>query len=95
MKLIIGVIDNEYINAIIKTFMENQIRITKLASTGGFLKRGNTTILIGSEEDNLENIVDIIRQKCRVTVGKGYEKIDEDVAGAHLFVVDVNQYMKV
>lgn len=95
MKLMIAIIENQYANDIIKTLMENQVRITKLASTGGFLKAGNTTLLIGTEEENLEKTVDLIRAKCEVKVGKRAGKEKLDIAGANLFILDVDEYMRV
>ena len=55
LKLIIAIIQDEYVSKIIKVLMENKIRTTKLSSTGGFLKSGNTTLFIGVEEEKLDN----------------------------------------
>jgi uncharacterized protein YaaQ len=94
MKLIIAIIEDRYSNEIIKTLMENNIRITKLASTGGFLKAGNTTLLIGTEQENLDKTISLIRSKCEVKHGKKVVG-KSDVAGANLFILDVDKYMRV
>lgn len=94
MKLIIAIIEDQYTNEIMKVLMENKLRITKLASTGGFLKAGNTTLLIGTEEGELEKTIGLIRGICEVKEGKKRTK-NMDIAGANLFILDVNQHMKV
>lgn len=93
MKLIIAIIEDQYTNELIKTLMENKIKITKLASTGGFLKAGNTTLLIGAKEEDLDKTISLIKTKCEVKVGKKKPK-DPDIAGANLFILDVNEYMR-
>ncbi len=50
MKLIIAIVQDQDIPSLIDDLTENEFRVTKLASTGGFLKSGNTTLLIGVEE---------------------------------------------
>lgn len=94
MKLIIAIIDDQYTNEIIKTLMENKLRVTKLSSTGGFLKSGNTTLLIGTENEELDSTIDLIRTKCEVKIDKKRTK-NLDVAGANLFILDVDQHMRV
>lgn len=94
MKLIIAIIEDQYTNEVIKVLMENKLRITKLASTGGFLKAGNTTLLIGTEKEELDNTIDLIRGICEVKESKKRSK-SMDVAGANLFIIDVNEYMRV
>lgn len=94
MKLIIAIIQDEHVTKVIKTLMENKIRTTKLSSTGGFLKSGNTTLLIGVEEDKLDKVVELIREQCSSKkVKSGSEEIT--VGGANLFVVNVDQYKKI
>lgn len=93
MKLIIAIVQDEYINKVIRALMENKIRTTKLSSTGGFLKSGNTTLLIGVEEDEIPHIVEIIKGQCKSTkVREGDNEIT--VGGANLFIVDVDEYVK-
>jgi uncharacterized protein YaaQ len=94
MKLMIAIIEDQYANEIIKTLMENKVRITKLASTGGFLKAGNTTLLIGTKEEDLDSTIALIREKCEVKLKKKNDK-KTNRAGANLFILDVDNYMRV
>lgn len=74
--------------------MEEKIRATRLSSTGGFLKSGNTTLLIGTEEKNIPSIVEIIKNQCKSTKVKEGEN-EVTVGGANLFIVDINQHLKI
>ena len=93
MKLIIAIIQDEYVNKVIRTLMDNKIRTTRLSSTGGFLKSGNTTLLIGAEEDEIDKIVDLISHQTKSKkVKDGKEEIL--VGGANLFVIDIHDHIK-
>lgn len=94
MKLIIAIVNDEFSNKVIKVLMKNKVRITKLSSTGGFLKAGNTTLLIGAEDDNIESVVEMIKNECRSTkVKEGDQELT--VSGANLFIMDIDQYLKI
>ncbi|MEY8414703.1 cyclic-di-AMP receptor [Tissierella praeacuta] len=94
LKLIIAIIQDEYITKVIRTLMENKIRTTKLSSTGGFLKSGNTTLFIGVEDNKVDEVVELIRKECSSKkVKSGNDEIT--VGGANLFVMDIDKYMKI
>lgn len=94
LKLIIAIIQDEYISKIIKALMDNKIRTTKLSSTGGFLKSGNTTLFIGVEDNEVEKVTEIIRKQCgSKKVKSGTREVT--VGGANLFVMDIDKYMKI
>ena len=64
-KLVVTVIQNEVADAVVDALLEAEYRATRLASTGGFLRRGNTTLLIGADEDQVDQVLDLIRQHAR------------------------------
>lgn len=93
MKLIIAIIQDDLISKVSKVLMDNKIRTTKLASTGGFLKAGNTTLVIGVENDEIEKVVSLIEGISSIkNVNK--DKDEVNVRGANLFVIDVDQYIR-
>ena len=93
MKLIIAIIQDEYVNKVIRTLMDNKIRTTRLSSTGGFLKAGNTTLLIGTEEEEIDHIIELISKQTKSKkVKDGKEEIL--VGGANLFVIDIHDHIK-
>jgi uncharacterized protein YaaQ len=77
--------------------------VTKLASTGGFLREGNTTLLIGTEEEKVEEVINIVKKECGPrqqiisnSIGTGeYTSMNAvNVGGATIFVMDVDRYEK-
>lgn len=94
MKLIIAIIQDDYINKIMRTLMENKVRATKLSSTGGFLKSGNTTLLIGVEEEQVDEVVELIKKDCESKNVKAANG-EVTVGGANLFIMDIDKYMKI
>jgi len=109
MKLIIAVVQDKDSGKLLETLMSKGYRATKLASTGGFLREGNTTLLIGTEAERVEEVVGIIKKICKsreqlVTpispVGSPTDSyvpypVEVLVGGATIFVVDVERYEKV
>lgn len=65
MKLVIAVVQDQDSNRLSNALTKNNFRATKLASTGGFLRSGNTTFLIGTENERVEKLLEVIRDNCR------------------------------
>lgn len=65
MKLIIAVVQDKDSNRLSQALVKKNIGATKLASTGGFLKAGNTTFLIGIDDEKVDDVLDVIRDSCR------------------------------
>ena len=65
MKLIIAIIQNDDERALLTRLMKEGFRATKLASTGGFLRTGNTTLMLGVEDDRLDEALALIREACK------------------------------
>ncbi len=65
MKLITAMVQDEDTSRLISFLMTRGYRATKISSTGGFLRRGNTTLMLGVEDDEVEAVIDIIKECCR------------------------------
>ena len=106
MKMITAIINKRDTGEVCAALTEAGYYFTRMASTGGFLTGGNTTLLIGTEEDRVSQVVAIIRQHC----SRRTEKISSNVqlatpsaayptevtvGGATLFVSDVTQFEKI
>ena len=65
MRLIIAIVQNEFSPKLIKSLTAKNYRTTKLSSTGGFLKSGNTTLLIGVETEKVDEVIEIIKEECK------------------------------
>jgi uncharacterized protein YaaQ len=64
MKLVVAVVQDKDSNRLSNALVKKDFRATKLASTGGFLKAGNTTFLIGVEDHQIDIIMKIIKDNC-------------------------------
>lgn len=98
MKLIISIIQDEYINSVSKNLLDHKIRTTKLASTGGFLKSGSTTLFIGVDDEEVNKVVELIRTTCvskKVATDGGDGETCVTIGGANLFIMDIDQYIKI
>lgn len=108
MKLILAVIQDEDANKLVSTLMEEGYSATKLASTGGFLRAGNTTLMIGVPADKTEDAIAVIRRVCKtrrqmtappstVTGMAGVYvpyPVEVTVGGATVFVLNVDSFEK-
>lgn len=64
MKLVIAIVQDKDSALLANALVENNIRSTKLASSGGFLRSGNTTFLIGIQEEELNKVLKVIDDNC-------------------------------
>jgi uncharacterized protein YaaQ len=93
-KLIIAVIQNEAADAVVDALLEAEFRATRLASTGGFLRRGNTTLMIGADEDQVDIVLNLIRQHARSGVAPAEAPDTPQAAAATVFVLDLEEYQR-
>jgi len=64
MKLIFVVVHGADADAVVQTLVENNYRVTHVASTGGFMRHGNVTLMTGIEEDQVQAVIDLLHQAC-------------------------------
>ena len=111
MKLIIAIVQDEDSSRLLSKLMQIGFSATKLATTGGFLKAGNTTLLLGVDDERIQEAVQLIESVCRsrkqistsasalaggMTHGEYTAfPIEVTVGGATLFVLSVDKFMKV
>lgn len=65
MKLLLTIIQDPDSNKLQKVLTERGLGVTKLSSTGGFLRQGNSTFLIGVEDDQVLEVRELIASTCR------------------------------
>lgn len=93
-KLVIAVIQNEVADAVVDALLEADFRTTRLASTGGFLRRGNTTLMIGADEGQVDYVLDLIRQTARASMAPTETADGVPAAAATVFVLDLEEYQR-
>ncbi|MEI7643069.1 MAG: cyclic-di-AMP receptor [Chloroflexales bacterium] len=64
MKLLIFVTEDAHADTTVDALVEQSLRVTRLATTGGFLRRGNTTLLVGVEDNQIERTIGIVKKSA-------------------------------
>lgn len=111
MYLVILIIDKKDSNRLIDQLNLNNIRSTKIASTGGFLNAGNTTLFIGIEEEKISKVLHIVKTSCSsresfeyvyypstydpYIAGSNNNFIEIEIGGAIAFMIKVEQYFRI
>jgi len=108
MKLLIAIVSDEDSNILADKLNRHGFSITKLCSTGGFLKSGNTTFLIATENEKVEEAIEIIRETCKSKRRMiAPEKlpgsfgtfnmampVEVNIGGATVFTLNIEQFIK-
>lgn len=82
MKLIFAIIQDHDTDPVSRALTSMSFRVTLIASTGGFLRRGSSTLLIGVEDDQVEQALQVLRDTCSITSS-------QDQKRATVFVLNV------
>ncbi len=105
MKLILAIVNREDSGAVSHALTDGGFSVTKLATTGGFLKVGNTTFLIGADEARVNEAIQIIAEHSQkrtqmMPATSSYTgdfvsiPVEVTVGGATVFVMDVEKFEK-
>ena len=108
MKLIVAIVQDEDSSRLVSKLMNEGFGVTKLATTGGFLRAGNTTLLVGVDDEKFDAAMAVIEKVCKsrkqiataptsmTGVNGMYSPypIEVQVGGATVFVLSVDQFIK-
>lgn len=108
MKLVVAIVQGEDAGQTVHALSGAGISVTRFASSGGFLQQGNVTLLVGVEEERVEQVLQLIRSNCRertryltpmppmVEPGEMFMPfpVEVQVGGATIFVLNVGQFEK-
>ena len=87
MKLIIAILKDDDIDNVVQPLMAANFRVTRVASTGGFFRKGSTTLLIGVDDDRVDAAIQVLRDST--TAPTSGEK------RAIVFVVPVSRFEQI
>lgn len=105
MKLIVAIIQDQDYRNLGDALRVKNFRSTRISSTGGFLSTGNSTLLIGVEDEQVDTVIDLIKNHCHArtqlmnatpTIGglvgaiPNYP-VEVVVGGAIIFVLDTEK----
>ncbi|MFW6306597.1 MAG: cyclic-di-AMP receptor [Bacillota bacterium] len=108
-KMVIAVVHDHDAHDLLEAVTKKGFKATKMASTGGFLREGNTTFMIGTDEEHVEELLEIIKENCESrkktiapmspvanTMESYYSfPMEVQIGGATIFIIDVEQFMKI
>ena len=109
MKLVVAIVHNEDAGPLVDALLEHGYRATRLHSSGGFLKQSNATIVLGVEDDRVEDVIALVREHCTsrtqtvnplppiMEPGEFFMPfpLEVEVGGATVFVVPVDRFERV
>ena len=84
-RLIIVILRDADSEEVLTALLDADFRVTRIASTGGFMRRGSSTLLIGAEEEQVKTAVQIVRKYSAPTIDPGLKR-------ATVFVLKVDQF---
>jgi len=85
VKLIIAILKHEDTENVSNALVAAHYRVTQIASTGGFLRRGSTTLMIGLDGDKVDDAIVLVRKTCAPSA-------DPTIKRATLFVLNVAHF---
>jgi len=88
MKMIMAIVENHFSDATSSALVGENLRVTRLASTGGFLREGATTLMVGVEDDQLEIALQLIRDQIPLSD-------DPDNIQATIYVLNIKDFRRV
>ena len=108
MKMITAIINRKDVRNVSDALTEAGFMFTKISTSGGFLQTGNSTLMIGTEDDRTDEAIGIIRKNSarRMEPAPGivhpvnavnatvYATAEVPVGGATVFVTDVSYFEK-
>jgi uncharacterized protein YaaQ len=106
VKLVVAIVNPEDAGSLVDALLEREFRATRLHSSGGFLKRTNATVLLGVDEEAVEEVLGIIRENCHsrtqlvnpmppiLEPGEFFlpYPLEVEVGGATVFVLPVERF---
>ncbi len=111
MKIIFAIVGSDDGTRVTDVLNEHGFGVTRLATTGGFLKKGNSTLLIGTEENRVDEAIQLIQSTCGrrqkincnvpspniASISAGYimTPMTVELGGATIFVTDVERFEKI
>lgn len=94
MNLIIAIVQDEDAGSVIQALIEAGQRVTRMNTAGGFLRRGNATLLIGVEEAKVDGVLEIIHRTCKFRPEPPPATKGVPMYSATVFVLEANKFLR-
>jgi len=109
MKLVLAIVQDQDAGLLCDRLTSRGFRATRINSVGGFLRRGNVTVLVGIEEERIEEVISVVRDTCKtrrtfINIAPGMagtgdtamiyaQPIEVEIGGASIFVLPVRRFV--
>jgi uncharacterized protein YaaQ len=105
MKLIMSIVNSDDARGLLEKLSGHGHRATMISTTGGFLREGNATIFVGTDDEKVDEVLTLIKESCHTRTqyvnplppvmepGELYmpTPVEVEVGGATVFVLDVGR----
>ena len=88
MKLILAILRADAVDPVSRTLIDQKYAVTKISSVGGFMRHGNTTLVIGVDDGKVQEVMDTIHSACG-------ELHPNEAHAATIFVLNAAQYIQI
>jgi uncharacterized protein YaaQ len=95
MNLILAIVQNEDADTVVGALLATGYRLTRINTAGGFLRRGNATLLIGVEAERVDDVLQIIQANCRLRTEPRPPEAGIPMYGATVFVLEAARFVRV
>ena len=85
MKLVLAIVRDTEAEMLVRRLIQGSFRVTRIASSGGFLRRGSVTLVIGVEAEQVQAVIDTLREASG-PAEPGQHRVT-------LFVIDAARYV--
>jgi uncharacterized protein YaaQ len=107
MRLVVAIVQDYDCDRLLQAVSSAGFGATRIASTGGFLRTGNTTVFMGVDDDQVDRCVNLVRATCQARVERAPEELVLDmtegnpaamaevtIGGAVVFVMVVSSFLR-
>ena len=88
MKMIVAILQDEDSESVSQAIQDSDLCVTRIASTGGFLRQGSSTLMIGVEDSQVDQAIELINDHCAPTVEPVHRR-------ATIFVINVEHFEQI
>ncbi|MBU0511676.1 MAG: cyclic-di-AMP receptor [Chloroflexi bacterium] len=88
MKMIVAILQDDDAESVSQALIEAGMTVTRIASTGGFLRQGRSTLMVGAEKEKVDDVIKLIDKNCAPSIEPMHKK-------ATLFVLNVEHFEQI
>jgi uncharacterized protein YaaQ len=88
MKMMVVILRDDDSENVSQALINENFRVTRIASTGGFFRKGSTTLMVGLADDMVDTAIEIIRKNCNPSIEPGLKR-------ATIFVLNIAHFEQI